>query len=586
MKRDREVEDKVAKKAAKKAKKAKKAAAAAAAALEAEQAEAKAAKKAKKKAKKAKKAAAAAAAAGGDDAPAAKKKKKKKKKEKAAAAAEDGGASAPPSLVDKTQAAAFRESNKLTLHGSGCDDFVPMLLMEEARARMPALAMKTCEGFEKPTAIQAQCWPIALSGRDIVGVAETGSGKTLAFLLPCVRGLQERRAAGAAVGGPGMLVLAPTRELAMQTAAVAVQLSPEITSICVFGGVDKRPQRKALRNAVDIIIATPGRLLDLVVNEECCSLGTVKFVVLDEADRMLDMGFEKDMRQILALVGTGTHQTLMFSATWPQEIRKLAGEFLTDPIRVTIGDDDLTANVRVKQQVEVIDAASHIREARLKVSFSVCMYRYIRTTRTANKTIRRAPPSHLIFVRKVVIQKLSPVETCAGGVAAKDVHRTLVFVLYKKEAPRIERILSGMGYSCAAIHGDKSQDQRIAALSSFKDGSCAVLVATDVAARGLDIPGVETVINFSFPLTIEDYIHRIGRTGRAGKFGVSHTFFTTNDKARAGELVNVMRTAAQKVPKEMMRFDMTVKKKAHGMYGSHFNKDMDPNAKATKKRFS
>jgi ATP-dependent RNA helicase DBP3 len=551
MKRDREVEDKVAKKAKKKAKKAKKAAAAAAAALEAEQAEAKAEKKAKKKAKKAKKAAAAAAAAaGGDDAPA--KKTKKTTQDKAAAAAAESGASAPPSLVDKTQAAAFRESNKLTLHGRGCDDFVPMLLMEEARARMPALAMKTCEGFEKPTAIQAQCWPIALSGRDIVGVAETGSGKTLAFLLPCVRGLQERRAAGAAVGGPGMLVLAPTRELAMQTAAVAIQLSPEISSICVFGGVDKRPQRKALRNAVDIIIATPGRLLDLVVNEECCSLGTVKFVILDEADRMLDMGFEKDMRQILALVGKGTHQTLMFSATWPQEIRKLAGEFLTDPIRVTIGDDDLTANVRVKQCVEVIDAASHIREARLKV----------------------------------VIQKLSPVATCAGGVASKDVHRTLVFVLYKKEAPRIERILSGMGYSCAAIHGDKSQDQRIAALSSFKDGSCAVLVATDVAARGLDIPGVETVINFSFPLTIEDYIHRIGRTGRAGKFGVSHTFFTTNDKARAGELVNVMRTAAQKVPKEMMRFDMTVKKKAHGMYGSHFNKDMDPNAKATKKRFS
>mgnify|MGYP006132004605 CR=1 FL=1 len=319
-----------------------------------------------------------------------------------------------------------------------------------------------------------------------------------------------------------------------------------------FGGVDKRPQRRALRNAVDICIATPGRLLDLVENEHVCSLNTVKFVVLDEADRMLDMGFEKDMRKILALVGTATHQTLMFSATWPQEIRKLANEFLTDPIRVTIGDDDLTANVRVKQNVEVIDAASHIREARLQV----------------------------------VMKKYSPVATCAGGVAGADVHRTLVFVLYKREAPRIEAILKRMGYHAASIHGDKSQSERIAALSAFKDGSAAVLVATDVAARGLDIPGVETVINFSFPLTIEDYIHRIGRTGRAGKFGISHTFFTTNDKARAGELVNVMRQAAQTVPKEMMRFDMTVKKKKHGMYGSHgMHRDMDPNAKGTKKRF-
>jgi ATP-dependent RNA helicase DBP3 len=231
MKRDRDdpAEAKAAKKAKKKAKKAKKAAEAAAAA----EVEAKAAKKAKKKAKKAKKAAAAAAAAVTEEPAVQTKKKKKKKKDKAASATSATVEAVVPDGVDPAAAKAFREANKLTLNGNGCNDYVPMLLMTEARERMPDVAMKTCAGFEKPTAIQAQCWPIALAGRDIVGVAETGSGKTLAFLLPCVRGLLERRAAGAAVGGPGMLVLAPTRELAMQTAAVAVELEPHLNSICV-----------------------------------------------------------------------------------------------------------------------------------------------------------------------------------------------------------------------------------------------------------------------------------------------------------------------------------------------------------------
>tara|TARA_B110000090_G_C13384622_1_gene447204 strand:- start:1567 stop:2889 length:1323 start_codon:yes stop_codon:yes gene_type:complete len=408
-------------------------------------------------------------------------------------------------------------------------DFSPYQTFDVVRQHLPGSILDVaCKGFAAPTPIQAQAWPILIAERDVIGIAETGSGKTLAFLLPAIarfgRTKQNRGDA------PTMLVVAPTRELAMQTAEVADQL-PMIRSICVYGGVPKYKQKKVIREGIDLLVATPGRLLDLCSEEIYGShnknlLGDVNFLCLDEADRMLDQGFEKDMRRIVDLVGKsppngGIRQTALFSATWPDSIRKLANEFLANPVRVTIGSDELTANVRVTQIVEVVEG--HEKQKLLLP----LMAKYHKSRK----------------------------------------NRILVFALYKKEASRLEAFLQQKGYNCCAIHGDKSQDQRTKALAEFKSGQCPVLVATDVAARGLDIPNVEYVINVSFPLTIEDYIHRIGRTGRAGKYGVAHTFFTTFDKARSGELQNVLREAKMPVPEALMKFGSTVKVKPHSTYG-------------------
>jgi ATP-dependent RNA helicase DBP3 len=264
----------------------------------------------------------------------------------------------------------------------------------------------------------------------------------------------------------------------------------------------------------------------------------VTYLVLDEADRMLDLGFEPHIRTICSGV-RADRQTLMFSATWPSAVQKLAAAYMVNPVRVTIGSQDLSASHSVAQTVEVIEP--HARDNRL-------------------------------------LELLNQHHKSRSN-------RIIIFVLYKKEAPRVEALLQRRGLTCGAIHGDISQVQRTSAVEKFKAGTVPLLVATDVAARGLDIPDVEVVINYSFPLTTEDYVHRIGRTGRAGKTGIAHTFFcAASDKPRAGELINVLREAGQKVPEELMKFGTTVKKKESKLYGSHF-KDVDFTAKATKTTF-
>jgi len=316
-----------------------------------------------------------------------------------------------------------------------------------------------------------------------------------------------------------MLVLAPTRELAMQTDDVLKVAGKQtnLRVVCVYGGVSKEPQRKELKSGAHVVVATPGRLLDFM-NDGDCILSEVSFLVLDEADRMLDMGFEKDIRKILDCIpDSKLRQTAMFSATWPPSIQKMAAQFLNSPIRVTIGtgSEGLSANGNVKQIVEVIEDRS--RDARLTT--------LLQEYHTSRK------------------------------------NRILVFVLYKKEAVRLESFLNNKGWKVGSIHSNKSQNQRIVALQSFKDGTNPLLVATDVASRGLDIPQVEYVINYSFPLTIEDYVHRIGRTGRAGAKGISHTFFQSHDKHHAGELVNVLKENKQDVPKDLLQWGLAVKKK-------------------------
>lgn len=393
--------------------------------------------------------------------------------------------------------------------------------------------------------------------RDVVGIAETGSGKTLAFSMPALSIMSKDVSTKNKHGRtPRMLVLAPTRELAMQSHDTLAEFGKVVglTSVVIFGGVPKYPQKDMLRKGVDCVVATPGRLKDLI-NDGTCNLSKVNHLVLDEADRMLDMGFEEDVRYIISQCKDkeAGRQTAMFSATWPAVIQKLAMEFMVEPICIYVGfesivgsngensiDDSLSANKRVAQTVEVIE--DRARELRLRE----LMKKY-----TSGK---------------------------------KKNDRMLVFALYKKEAARLEGTVSRWGYSCASIHGDKNQEARNKALAEFKDGSCPILVATDVAARGLDIPDVEVVLNYTFPLTIEDYVHRIGRTGRAGKKGISYTFFQPGDKSHAGELQQVMRQAGQAVPDELMKFGSTIKKKEHNLYGN-FGPKSGPMKKAVKITF-
>ncbi|CBY01936.1 hypothetical protein LEMA_P007230.1 [Plenodomus lingam JN3] len=394
--------------------------------------------------------------------------------------------------------------------------------------------------FTAPTPIQAATWPFLLSGRDMVGVAETGSGKTLAFGVPCVRYIsslpKEKRK------GIKAVIVSPTRELAVQIydQLVALANPAGLEVVCVYGGVPKDPQVAACRKA-HIVVATPGRLNDLI-GDGSADLSKAEYVVLDEADRMLDKGFEEPIRQIVSQTPK-KRQTLMFTATWPPSVRELASTFMNSPVKITIGDNvsgELRANVRIKQVVEVIDP--HAKEQRL-------------------------------------IQLLKQYQSGKN----KD-DRILVFCLYKKEAVRIENFIRMKGFRVGGIHGDLTQEKRSASLAAFKEGHVPLLVATDVAARGLDIPAVKVVINVTFPLTAEDYVHRIGRTGRAGKEGLAITFFTEHDKGLSGSLINVLKAANQLVPEELMKFGTTVKKKGHDAYGA-FYKDVDSTKQATKITF-
>lgn len=326
--------------------------------------------------------------------------------------------------------------------------------------------------FRSPTPIQAAAWPFLLSGRDVVGVAETGSGKTLAFGVPCVRSIATVSRSQKPSPCAKAVIVSPTRELAVQIHDQISKLASAagFRSVCIYGGVPKDPQRQALPTA-HIIVATPGRLNDLI-SEGAADLSGVTYLVLDEADRMLDTGFEPEIRKIIDCTpSTGIRQTLMFTATWPPSVRTLASSFMRDPVHIGIGKDNpegaLRANTSITQLVEVVDP--YDKEQRL----------------------------------------LQLIKEHQSGSSAND--RILVFCLYKKEATRVEGFLRSRGLRVAGIHGDLSQERRSASLDSFKSGECPLLVATDVASRGLDIPAVKLVLNVTFPLTVEDYVHRIGR---------------------------------------------------------------------------
>lgn len=420
------------------------------------------------------------------------------------------------------------------------ETFTP--LASFAEAGFPKDVLKATANFQKPSPIQSQSWPVVLSGHDMVGIAATGSGKTMAFGLPALTQILARGKDTIKPGRPMVLVLAPTRELAQQTAKVFDEAGQccGVRTVCVYGGAPKFEQRKLMTQGggCAVVVATPGRLRDFM-NDGDVKLDQVTTLVLDEADRMLDLGFEPEIREIAGAT-RADRQTVMFSATWPNSIQALAAEFMCNPVKVRIGSEGLKASHSITQIVEVVEPNDK--------------------------------DAHLARVLKKYV----------GG--KKETPRTLIFGLYKKEVARLQENLSRQNWQCCCIHGDMTQRDREESVAAFKSGAKPLLIATDVAARGLDIKGVEYVINYTFPLTTEDYVHRIGRTGRAGQTGLAHTFFTLHDKGRAGELANVLREAGAEVPKELTNFGTHVKKKESKLYGAHF-KDVDMSVKATKITF-
>lgn len=337
------------------------------------------------------------------------------------------------------------------------------------------------EGYTQPTPIQAQAIPPALRGKDVLGCAQTGTGKTAAFAIPILQNLHLLEAAGPINKGIKALIVTPTRELAIQIndSLSAYGKNLRMKHQVIFGGVSQVPQTQALQRGVDILVATPGRLLDLM-QQGYISLQQVQILVLDEADRMLDMGFIHDVKKIIAKL-PAKKQTLFFSATMPPEIASLAASLLHEPIRVEV--------------TPVSSTAATIRQSLYHV----------------NRENKKLLLSHLL--------KDSEIKTA------------LVFTRTKHGADKVVKDLLKSGYTAEAIHGNKSQNARQRALSNFKNGTTRVLVATDIAARGIDVELLSHVINYELPNIPETYVHRIGRTGRAGASGIAISFCEHEERA-------------------------------------------------------
>ncbi len=335
------------------------------------------------------------------------------------------------------------------------------------------------KNYVNPTPIQARAIPELLAGRDMLGIAQTGTGKTAAFALPILQQLSKRHG-NKGPRNPRALVLAPTRELAIQIGEEfrAYGRYLQLRHTVIFGGVSQKPQVNALIRGVDIVIATPGRLLDLM-NQRRVRLEAVEFLVLDEADRMLDMGFVRDVRKIIAALPT-VRQSLLFSATMPGEITRLSGEILADPVRVEV-TPQATPVERIAQSIYHVEAAGKV-------------------------------------------------DLLASILDDPALSRVLVFARTKHRANRVADQLIKRGVSADAIHGNKSQGARQRALKRFRAGEARVLVATDIAARGIDVDGVSHIINFELPNEPESYVHRIGRTARAGANGVAFSFCDPSER--------------------------------------------------------
>ncbi|KAI4487314.1 hypothetical protein M0804_005463 [Polistes exclamans] len=393
---------------------------------------------------------------------------------------------------------AYRSDKEITVKGSNVPG--PNIYFEEGGFPDYVLNEIRRQGFGEPTAIQAQGWPIALSGRDMVGIAQTGSGKTLAYILPAIVHINHQPRLSRN-DGPIALILAPTRELAQQIQQVASDfgVSSQVRNTCIFGGAPKGPQARDLERGVEICIATPGRLIDFL-ERGTTNLRRCTYLVLDEADRMLDMGFEPQIRKIVEQIRPD-RQTLMWSATWPKEVRNLAEEFLTDYIQINIGSLQLAANHNILQIVDVCEE----------------------------------------------YEKESKLMKLLEEISNEPENKTIIFVETKRKVDDITRAINRYGWQAIGIHGDKSQQERDYVLNQFRNSRSAILVATDVAARGLDVEDVKFVINLDYPSNSEDYVHRIGRTGRSQRTGTAYAFFTPGNAHKASDLIQVLEEAKQVV---------------------------------------
>jgi superfamily II DNA/RNA helicase len=360
------------------------------------------------------------------------------------------------------------------------------------------------QGYNTPTPIQAQAIPHVLAGKDLMGAAQTGTGKTAAFVLPIIQKLLPGSSSSASPARHPIraLVLTPTRELAVQVSENAANYSrhTDLRSTVVFGGVDMQPQVAQLRSGIEILIATPGRLLDHL-GSKTANLSQVEILVLDEADRMLDMGFLPDLQRIINLI-PAQRQTLLFSATFSPEIKKLAQSYLRNPVTVEVARQNAAADT-VRQVVHLVSAADKQR---------------------AITTILEARTR----------QGLS--------------RQCIIFTNSRLGCAKLSRALERDGIKAGSIHGDKSQGERTLTLDAFKSGAIEALVATDVAARGLDIPAMPCVINHELPYNAEDFIHRIGRTGRAGSTGDAIALVDDGEKRLLDDIEKLMKRKLQVMP--------------------------------------
>lgn len=346
----------------------------------------------------------------------------------------------------------------------------------------PILKAIQALGYQNPTPIQQQAIPAIATGKDLIACAQTGTGKTAAFAVPILQSLHEDNRKGL---GPQVLILVPTRELAIQISQNIAGLSKflQVKHCTIFGGVSQVNQVKELKRGVDILIATPGRLIDLI-GQGFVKLGHIRYLVLDEADNMLDMGFIHDLKKIYKFL-PAKKQTLLFSATMPKAIRKLAMDFMHQPNEIAVSPVSSTAE-SVEQQIYFVE--------------------------------KKQKPQLL------------------GNLIGKTKVQTLVFTRTKHGADRLSKTLRKTGIDSACIHGNKSQNARQKALQSFKSGEIHILIATDIAARGIDIQGLPLVVNFDLPVDAETYVHRIGRTGRAGLQGKAVSFCSEEEQSTLNKI--------------------------------------------------